>query len=102
MYYLRFITQDYSFDCAVKIFTNLRKAMRPGYSRLLIHEWIIPEQKASRFMTVEDMNMMAIAGMEPTEKQHKKILEAAGLEISVIYYANDSFTESVIEGGDGC
>jgi hypothetical protein len=89
---------DYGFDRAIDILTNLRKAMKPGYSRVLSNEWIIPEQKASRFMTIEDMNMMAIAGVtERTEKQHKEILEAAGLKVSEIYYANDSFSESVIE-----
>jgi hypothetical protein len=81
----------------VKILTNLRKAIKSGYRRLLINEWIIPEQKVSRFMTIEDMNMMGLGGMERTEKQHRDLLEAAGLKVSNIYYANDSFSESVIE-----
>jgi hypothetical protein len=81
----------------VKILTNLREAMKPGYSRLLINEWIIPEHKASRFMTIEDMNMMSVSGMERTEQQHRELLEAAGLKVAKIYYADDSFSESVIE-----
>jgi hypothetical protein len=88
---------DYDFTHNVKILTNLRKAMKPGYSRLLVNEWIIPERKASRFMTIEDMNMMGMGGMERTERQHRDLLEAAGLKVSNIYYANDSFSESVIE-----
>jgi hypothetical protein len=88
---------DYECHHDVKILTNLRKAMKPCYSRLLVNEWIIPEQKVSRFMTIEDMNMMVHGGMERTEKQHRDLLEAAGLKVSNIYYANDSFSESVIE-----
>jgi hypothetical protein len=57
---------DYNFNHNVKILTNLRKAMKPGYSRLLVNEWIIPEQKASRFMAIEDMDMMGLGGMERT------------------------------------
>jgi hypothetical protein len=41
--------------------------------------------------------MMVRGGMERTEKQHRDLLEAAGLKFSNIYYANDSFSESVIE-----
>ncbi|EHK96043.1 putative Sterigmatocystin 8-O-methyltransferase [Glarea lozoyensis 74030] len=73
------------------------KAMEPSYSRLLVNEWVIPERGASRFMTIEDMNMMALSGMERTERQHGELLEAAGLKISNIFYANDSFSKSVIE-----
>jgi len=88
---------DYDFTHNMKILTNLRKAMKPGYSRLLVNERIITERKASRFMTIEDMNMMGMEGMERMEKQHGEQLGAAGLKVSNIYYANDSFSESVIE-----
>jgi demethylsterigmatocystin 6-O-methyltransferase len=71
--------------------------MKPGYSKLLVNEWIVPERKASRFMTIEDMNMMALSGMERTELQHREVLEAAGLKITKIFYANDTISESVIE-----
>jgi hypothetical protein len=71
--------------------------MKAGYSRLLVNEWLVPERKASRFMTIEDMNMMALSVMERTESQHREVLEAAGLKMSNIYYANDTISESVIE-----
>jgi hypothetical protein len=48
-------------------------------------------------MTIEDMNMMALSGMERTKTQHRELLEAVGLKISNIFFANDSFSESVIE-----
>jgi hypothetical protein len=71
--------------------------MKPGYSKLLVNEWIVPGRKASRFMNIEDMNMMALSGMERTESQHREVLEAAGLKITEIFYANDTVSESVIE-----
>jgi hypothetical protein len=71
--------------------------MKPGYSRVLVNEWVVPERNPSRFMTIGDMNMMSIGGMERTEKQHRELLEAAGLKVEKIYYAGDSFSCSVIE-----
>ena len=71
--------------------------MKPGYSRLIVNEWIIPERNAPRFMTAMDMNMMGLSGMERTEKQYRELIEAAGLRIERIYYGGDSLSESVIE-----
>lgn len=89
---------DFDDSRCIAILTNLRKAMRPGYSRLLVNEWVVPERGASRFMTAEDMNMLATAaGMERTERQHMGNLEAAGLRVERVWYAGDGFSESVIE-----
>jgi hypothetical protein len=72
--------------------------MRPGYSRLIVNEWIVPAKGASAFMTAQDMNMMSVGGgMERTEALHREYIEAAGLKISGIYGANDKISESVIE-----
>ena len=97
MYYLRLVIHDYDFDRNIVILKHLRDAMVPGYSRLLINDWIVPERGASRFMTAQDINMMSLAGIERTEKQHREQLEAAGLSISKIFRPNDTISESVIE-----
>lgn len=97
MYYLRFIIHDYDHDRGVKILTHLKNSMTPGYSRVLINGWIIPEQGASRFMMAEDMNMVSLSAMEHTEQQHRAIIEAAGLRITNIFRAGDGVSEDVIE-----
>jgi hypothetical protein len=45
--------------------------MKPGYSRVLVNEWVVRERNPSRFMTIGDMNMMSVGGVERTEKQHR-------------------------------
>lgn len=67
--------------------------MKPGYSRLLINECIIPERKPSRFMTVADMNMMSLGGMDRTERQYRELIEAEGLKVESIYWPGDEVSE---------
>lgn len=56
--------------------------MTPGYSRLLLHELILPEQGASSFQAMLDLVMMAFnGGMERSGKQWRLLLEKAGFEI---------------------
>ena len=76
--------------------------MKPGYSRLLIHEMIVPEQGASTFHAMLDMTMMAFnAGMERTEKQWRVLLENAGLRVIKVWEPledADGIVEAVLEG----
>jgi hypothetical protein len=72
--------------------------MTPGYSKVIINDWIVPTQGASKFMTAQDLNMMAIGGgMERTKALHEEYLTGAGLKISGIWKADDDISESVIE-----
>lgn len=71
--------------------------MTPGYSKILINELVIPDQRASSFMTRSDMNMMAVLGsMERSEKQWRDLLGRAGLEIAKIW-SKEAGSESIIE-----
>lgn len=72
--------------------------MKPGYSKLIINEWVVPEQGATWYMTAQDLNMMSLfSAMERTEKQWHAMLGKAGFEIVKIYSPNDRVSESVIE-----
>lgn len=69
--------------------------MTPGYSKLLLHEMIIPEVGASQFHAMLDMTMMAFnGGMERTKQQWTALLEKAGLKVV-------QFWDPAEEGGDG-
>ncbi|KAF2462880.1 S-adenosyl-L-methionine-dependent methyltransferase [Lindgomyces ingoldianus] len=82
----------------VKILSMLRPSLKPGYSKLLIHELIVPETGASTWAAVQDINMMSLAGVaERTEKDWKSLIHAAGLAVENIYRATDGVSESVIE-----
>jgi hypothetical protein len=79
------------------ILRQLKAAMKPGYSRLLIYENVLPEQNASWKMTSLDFIMMANAGgIERTEGMWKELVEASGLKINGIWTADAEY-ESVIE-----
>lgn len=98
VYYMRYVPHDWSQDVCVNICTQLRKAMKPGYSKLLVNEWIIPEDNPSMFMTSMNLTMMvATGGMERTENLHRYYLEKAGLTVTGIFRPGDNVSESVIE-----
>lgn len=82
----------------MNLFAQLRKAMDPGYSKLIVNEWIFPDVGPSVFMTAMDVHMMAVSGgMERSEAQHRDYLEKAGLKITGIFYPGDKISEAVIE-----
>ena len=73
------------------------KAMKPGYSRLLLHELIIPERGATEWEALMDMMMMAgYSTHERSEKQWHDLVSSAGLKVHKIY-STPATAESVIE-----
>ena len=89
---------DWPQDFVIELTKRIAAAMKPGYSRLVVHEWIVPEMGASKFMTAQDMNMMAMGGgMERTEALHRDYIDKAGLRVVKIYSPGDKISESVIE-----
>ncbi|PQE07105.1 O-methyltransferase family 2 protein [Rutstroemia sp. NJR-2017a BVV2] len=98
IYYLRYISHDWPQKVLIQVLSHIREAMTPGYSKVIINDWVVPTQGASKFMTAQDLNMMAIGGgMERTKALHEEYLTGAGLKISGIWKADDDISESVIE-----
>ncbi|KAK0108211.1 hypothetical protein ONS95_003031 [Cadophora gregata] len=96
-YYLRSILHDYSDDVCRKILTQIVAAMKPGYSKLLIFEWILPDVGTPLYPALLDINMLALlSGMERTQTQWKELLNCVGLDI-VKFWTIDSETEGLIE-----
>ncbi|KAF2228380.1 S-adenosyl-L-methionine-dependent methyltransferase [Viridothelium virens] len=97
-YFLRDVAHDWSQEINTKILSHLRDAMAPGYSYLLINEWIFPPKGSTMTQASQDMNLMSInGGMERTEELHRQYIEAAGLEITGIWHAADRLSQSIIE-----
>lgn len=72
--------------------------MKPGYSKLLIHEMIVPEQGASTFHAMLDMAMMAFnSGMERTERQWRELLENAGFEVLKVWSPLEEDADGIVE-----
>jgi len=71
--------------------------MKPGYSKLLIFEWILPDVGTPLYPALLDINMLALlSGMERTETQWTELLSSVELEI-VKFWKIDLETEGLIE-----
>lgn len=80
------------------ILSNLAAAMKQGYSKLFVHELIVPRHQAGTWMVTQDFNMMTLCGtQERTEEQWRDLLAEAGLKVAGVYYPEDGESEGVIE-----
>ena len=71
--------------------------MKPGYSRLILREFILPDKEAPLLGSCCDLLMMVLlAGMERAESQWRELLDAVGLEI-VGFWTPMKGGEGVIE-----
>lgn len=97
-YYIRQCLHDWPDDACVKILSMLKPALKSGYSKVLIHELIVPETGASTWVSVQDVNMMSLCGLaERSERDWHEIIARAGYSVEKIYWAEDGVSESVIE-----
>ena len=72
--------------------------MKPGYSKLVIYDMVMPDKGAGRFETQMDITMMALlSGMERSEKHWRTLLASAGLVVRTIWTKKEGGDESVIE-----
>ncbi|CAJ2504618.1 Uu.00g120120.m01.CDS01 [Anthostomella pinea] len=97
-YFYHHILHDWSDKICLDILKQVKAAMKPGYSKLLLHEMIIPEQGASTFHAMLDMTMMAFnAGMERTENQWRSLLEKAGLTVVKVWPPLQEDADGIVE-----
>lgn len=96
-YFLRRTLHNWPDSHCVRILTELRSAMRPGYSKLLIHEAILPDSGATRTQCEFDMVMMAVnGGLERSKSQWTALLMEAGFEV-VKFWGKYADSEGIIE-----
>ncbi|KAJ1329744.1 demethylsterigmatocystin 6-O-methyltransferase [Microdochium nivale] len=96
-YSLHSILHDWDDEHGSQILKNLKPALKPGYSRVLLNEIVLSEENPTLAATSMDMMMLAHMNVrERTEVHWKKIIEGAGLKIIKIYHFPGS-AESLIE-----
>ncbi|KAF6226881.1 hypothetical protein HO133_008322 [Letharia lupina] len=96
-YYLHSVLHDWDDASCLKILRNVVPAMRPGYSKLLINENVVPDVGAAWSITSMDWLMMALGAVrERTEKQWRGLLGQAGLKVTGVW-TYEQGTESLIE-----
>ena len=96
-YYLHSVLHDWSDEKCQTILKELVRVMKPGFSKVLIHEIVVPDQNAHWLITGLDLIIMVLtAASERTEKQWENLLGSVGLRIVKIWGHPES-TKSLIE-----
>ncbi|KAJ4355704.1 uncharacterized protein N0V89_003724 [Didymosphaeria variabile] len=96
-YYLHSIIQDWSDDVNTQILKAIVPAMKKGYSKVLINDFVVPNQGAAWPQTALDWELMASLGARHrTVAEHTEMYEGAGLKINGIWRHPHSL-DSVIE-----
>jgi hypothetical protein len=81
-YYFRNIFHDWPDKECASTLKNIAEAMKPGYSKLLIFEWVLPTKGVPLYPALLDVNMTALLnGMERTEVQWEALLAQARFEV---------------------
>ena len=97
-YYLHSVLHDWPNDACVQILENIVGAMRPGHSRVLINEVVMPDTGAGWRATGLDWCMMALVGArERSEGEWRALLARAGLRVVGVWYCGGGGAEGVIE-----
>ncbi|KAL3475962.1 S-adenosyl-L-methionine-dependent methyltransferase [Aspergillus californicus] len=90
LYYMKFILHDWSDDQCVQILQHIHKAMRPGYSKLVIEEFILPEKDCPMLSAMWDWEMMVFCNsLERSDSHWTKLLSDAGFEATFSYPPGD-------------
>ncbi|KAJ5525434.1 O-methyltransferase [Penicillium frequentans] len=96
-YYFHSVLHGWPDAACVEILRAVAASMKRGYSKLLINEIVIPDEKAHRLGTSMDLLMMTVvAAEERTEHKWRYLLPLAGLKLVKIWKFEIG-TESLIE-----
>ncbi|PVI08507.1 putative O-methyltransferase [Periconia macrospinosa] len=96
-YFMRSVLHDWPDEQCRQILTHVKDAMEPGYSRILISDCVLADEKAAWQHMALDFYMMAQASsQERTETEWHVLIESCGLKIAGIY-TKDQGNEGLIE-----
>lgn len=98
-YYMHSVLHDWPDEVCASILARVAAAMRPGYSRLLINENVIPGTGADWQATALDLMVLSLlSSRERTEVDWRKLLKGAGLRVVKIWSTDkQNGVESLIE-----
>ncbi|KAF4637258.1 hypothetical protein G7Y89_g832 [Cudoniella acicularis] len=97
VYFYHHILHDWPDDKCLIILQQVKRAMEPGYSKLLLHELILPDKEALTVHASFDLAVMIFnSGTLRTRKQWGRLLESAGLEL-VKVWVPEKDTDGIVE-----
>ncbi|KAK8038027.1 hypothetical protein PG994_014794 [Apiospora phragmitis] len=96
-YMFHAVFHDWTDEMSLVILKHTAAAMKPGYSRLLIVDVVLPPTGASAFQAGMDVTMMGLlSAKERTQRMWEELLSGAGFRILKIWRDPKRY-ESVIE-----
>ncbi|KAF9877752.1 hypothetical protein CkaCkLH20_04887 [Colletotrichum karsti] len=99
-YFMHSIMHDWPDDVCRNILGHIADAMKPGYSKLLIFEVVIPQTGAYWEATAGDILMMTqLSAVERTESHWHELIEKSGLKLKIVKFwkCGQSDVENLIE-----
>ncbi|KAL4738838.1 S-adenosyl-L-methionine-dependent methyltransferase [Aspergillus similis] len=96
-YYLHGVIHDWADPPARTILGHLRDAMTLGYSKLLVHDHVLPDRDPHPQATAYDLTMMVkVSALERTEQMWVELLGSVGFRVVKIW-SSPLATQSMIE-----
>lgn len=84
-YYMHSVMHDWPNHICRSILSRIAQAMKPGYSKILINDSLIPSMGAQWENTACDVNMMTLlSALERTESQWYELIEGGGLGLKIV------------------
>lgn len=85
-YYLHSIIQDWNDEVNSQILKSIGSAVKKGYSKILVNDFVVPNEGAHWAQTCLDWELMASLGARHrTEAEHKTLYEGVGLIVTGIW-----------------
>lgn len=89
VYYMKWVLHYWSDEKCRVILNHIAAAMKKGYSKLLIEEFILPNTDAQLLPVMFDMTVMVAGpGMERTRSQWTALLKSSGLQVKKFWLPN--------------
>jgi hypothetical protein len=84
-YFFHTVPHDRPGAFVPRVLSNVKGAMKRGYSKLLMYEVVLPAKGTTSLMTTLDLQLMnCVGGLERTEQHWKDLLGEAGFSINSI------------------
>ena len=82
---MHIVMHDWPDDKCREILRQIIPAMRPGYSKILLNEIVLPDQKCPADFAAADINMMSVlSGLERNRSHWIELVESVGLEVVAV------------------
>ncbi|KAJ4415339.1 hypothetical protein N0V82_007389 [Gnomoniopsis sp. IMI 355080] len=99
VYYIHFLLHDFPDKQCRTMLRHVVRAMKPGYSRVLLNEIVVPALACPSFFAAADITIMAcLAGIQRSKAQWISLVESAGLTVTKVWTSpDDDDFEGIIE-----